>query len=44
MGTGGFEFPLAVATIAFALLCFDGGPWGFNFGKGGGGSSKARKG
>ena len=43
-GSGGFEFPLAVATIAFALLCFDGGPWGFNFGKGGGGSSKARKG
>jgi putative oxidoreductase len=43
-GSGGFEFPLAVATIAFALLCFDGGPWGFNFGKGGGGTSKARKG
>ncbi len=34
-GPGGFEFPLALATIAFALLCFGGGPWGFNFGKGG---------
>ena len=43
-GTGGFEFPLALATIAFALFCFDGGPWGFSFGKGWGGSSKARKG
>jgi len=36
MGTGGYEFPLALAAIAFTLLCFDGGPWGFNFGKGGG--------
>jgi putative oxidoreductase len=43
-GTGGYEFPLALATIAFALVCFGGGPWGFNFGKGGGGSSKTRKG
>ncbi len=34
-GPGGFEFPLALATIAFALLCFGGGPWGFNFGKDG---------
>ena len=34
-GPGGFEFPLALAAIAFALLCFGGGPWGFNFGKGG---------
>ena len=25
MGNGGYEFPLAVAAIAFALLCFDGG-------------------
>jgi putative oxidoreductase len=44
MGNGGYEFPLALAAIAFALVCFDGGPWGFNFGKGGGGWSKARKG
>ena len=34
-GPGGFEFPLALATIAFALLCFGGGLWGINFGKGG---------
>jgi putative oxidoreductase len=39
-GTGGFEFPLALATIAFGLLCFGGGPWGFNFGKRWGGLSK----
>ena len=32
MGTGGYEFPLALATIALALLCFDGGPWGLTFG------------
>jgi putative oxidoreductase len=43
MGNGGYEYPLAVATIAFALLCFGEGPWGFNFGRGGG-SSKAKKG
>jgi putative oxidoreductase len=42
MGNGGYEFPLALATIALALLCFGGGPWGFNFGKGGG-SSKSKK-
>ncbi len=27
-GQPGFEFPLALATIAFALLCFGGGPVG----------------
>ena len=37
-GNGGYEFPLALATIAFALLCFGGGPWGFNFGKRWGGA------
>ena len=36
MAQGGYEFPLALATIAFALMCFGGGPFGFNFGKGGG--------
>ena len=41
-GPGGYEFPLALATIALALLCFGGGPWGFNFGRGG--SSAAKKG
>ncbi len=30
-GTGGYEFPLALATIALALLCFDGGPWAATF-------------
>jgi putative oxidoreductase len=29
-GQGGYEFPLAVGTIALALLCFGGGPWGFS--------------
>jgi putative oxidoreductase len=36
-GQGGYEFPLALATIAFALMCYGGGPFGFNFGKGGSG-------
>jgi putative oxidoreductase len=31
-GNGGYEFPLALATIAFALVCFDGGPWAATFG------------
>jgi putative oxidoreductase len=39
-GTGGFEFPLALATLGLALLCFGGGPWGVNFGKRWGGLSK----
>lgn len=39
MGPMGYEFPLALASIAFALLCFGGGPWGFNFGR----SASARK-
>jgi len=41
-GNGGFEFPLAVATIAFALLCFDGGPWGLTFGGRSGGAWKTK--
>ncbi len=40
-GQGGYEFPLALVTIAFALMCYGGGPFGFNFGKGGGGWRKA---
>lgn len=32
MGNGGYEFPLALAAIAFALLSFDGGPYGLTFG------------
>jgi len=39
-GNGGYEFPLALASIALALLCFDGGPWGLTFG---GRAGKARK-
>jgi uncharacterized membrane protein YphA (DoxX/SURF4 family) len=38
-GQGGYEFPLALATIAFALAGFSGGPWGLRFG----GGSAARK-
>jgi putative oxidoreductase len=40
VGPGGFEFPLAVGTMAFALLCFGGGPWAMTFSRSGG----ARKG
>lgn len=36
-GQGGYEFPLALVAIAFALICYGGGPFGFNFGRGGGG-------
>jgi putative oxidoreductase len=42
-GQGGYEFPLAAAAIAFALLCYGGGPWGFNFGGGSGGWGRAKK-
>ena len=42
MGSNGFEFPLAVAAIAFALVCFDGGPWGLTF-SGRVGGQKAKK-
>jgi len=42
-GNGGFEFPLALATIAFALVCFGGGPWGVTFG-GRAGAIRAKKG
>ncbi|MGA7631841.1 MAG: DoxX family protein, partial [Terriglobales bacterium] len=30
-GPGGVEFPMAIATIALALVCFDGGPWALTF-------------
>ena len=39
-GNGGFEFPLALAAIAFALMCFGGGPWGASFSKPGGWKAK----
>ena len=44
MGSNGYEFPLAVATIAFALLCFDGGPWAMRFGGRSGGAHKTKQG
>jgi putative oxidoreductase len=44
VGPAGYEFPLALAATAWALVCFGGGPWGFNFGKGGGGWGRAKKG
>lgn len=43
-GPAGCEFPLALAAIALALMCYGGGAWGFNLGKGSGGWSKAKKG
>ena len=43
-GNGGFEFPLALVAIAFALLCFDGGPWGVTFGGRGAGAQKTKRG
>jgi putative oxidoreductase len=42
-GQGGYEFPLSLAAIAWALVCLGGGPWGFNFGKSGGGWGKSKK-
>lgn len=44
VGPTGYEFPLSLAATALALVCFGGGPWGFNFGKGSGGWSKGKKG
>ncbi len=39
-GQGGYEFPMACAAIAFALLCFGGGPIGFSIGRGSSGGWK----
>ena len=43
-GQGGYEFPLSLVAIAFVLMCYGAGPFGFNFGKGRGGSGKTTKG
>jgi putative oxidoreductase len=43
-GNGGYEFPLALAAMAFALLCFDGGPWAATFGGRSSGAKKTKKG
>lgn len=43
LGNGGYEFPLALATLAFALIFFGGGPIAFDHIRapgGGGGKSK----
>ncbi len=42
-GNGGFEFPIALAAMAFALLCFDGGPWAATFGGRSSGGRKTKK-
>ena len=42
-GQGGYEFPLALIAIAFCLMCYGGGPYGFNFGRGRSGSGKPPK-
>lgn len=45
MAQGGYEFPLAVAAIAFALIFFGGGPIAFDSirrGGGGGGRTKSK--
>ena len=40
IGSGGYEFPLALAAMAFTLMCFDGGPWAATFsGRSGGARS-----
>jgi len=33
VGPGGYEFPLVLATLAFALLCYGGGPYALSSGK-----------
>ncbi len=43
-GNGGYEFPLGLATIAFGLLGFGGGPWGITFGGRAGSGWKTKKG
>lgn len=44
VGKTGYEFPLALAAIAFALLCFDGGPYALTFGGRSGGARRTGKG
>lgn len=42
MGQGGYEFPLALATLAFALIFFGGGPIAFDHVRTSGGGGKAK--
>jgi putative oxidoreductase len=41
-GPGGYEFPLALAAIAFALIFFGAGPMAFDSIRSGGGRGKAK--
>ncbi len=41
-GDKGYEFPLALAALAFALIFFGGGPMAFDHVRGGGGSGKSK--
>jgi len=41
-GQGGYEFPLSVATIAFALIFFGGGPIALDSVRRGGGGGRAK--
>ncbi len=43
-GNGGYEFPLALAAMAFGLMCYGGGPWGLTLGGRAGGARKAKTG
>lgn len=42
LGTGGYEFPLALATLAFALIFFGSGPIALDHIRGGGGGGKSK--
>ncbi len=42
MGDKGYEFPLALAALAFALIFFGAGPIAFDHVRGGGGGGKSK--
>jgi putative oxidoreductase len=42
LGNGGYEFPLALSAIAFALIFFGGGPMAFDSIRKGGGKIKSK--
>jgi putative oxidoreductase len=42
MGNGGYEFPLALATLAFALIFFGAGPIAFDHIRAPGGGAKSK--
>jgi putative oxidoreductase len=42
LGDGGYQFPLALAAIALALVFFGGGPMAFDSIRGGGGRIRSR--